>query len=573
MTTDILCTMGDEINGVNNNEIKSTIENIKFKWTQEVPQYGHKLLQRLDEFRNKHIFYDVTLKTIDEDLSAHKVVLAACGGMFRSHFVNSKTKRIADDVTEVNFDCTAAGLRTILKFAYSGLLEINEKNLLPTLLAAIISEMKEVQEICADIAMSRLGWMLTFDGSEEMLPTISAEGKTNRKKEPSPSLDHAFEILHKILQFNDTQFPKRIAEEESNCEEKLSQYPCLKEVQLRFPELETVYVSMLNCLRKAKMLEKMKEERHPSHENPSKETSKLESANVAKKQEMGSVNDSEEVLSDKAENKNTLDEEERREPAVTASDTSKVETAERNKACEKSENDGKDATATLSSEPNQAPKPRARKQNSNELSKPPISKPRTVSMPVQKKDSLNGKAEAKKSRPASPPKDQSKSLPHSSSPAGLSIHSPSLSPAPPSPLPSKKKSAAPKPPGQIAPVTTATTPSTKPAATVKDAAGRTPPPRPKMEKATASPRPARSGSTKVPPPRPKPPSVKRPPVVSEDNDKANYDDALNPFAEETEQPDDYATSTKSELKETGSNGIEEAESKKSDYDESLNPFG
>ena len=58
-------------------------ERLKFQLRQEVPQFGDKLLQRLDEFRKKNMCYDVTLKATDADLAAHKVVLALCGGMFR----------------------------------------------------------------------------------------------------------------------------------------------------------------------------------------------------------------------------------------------------------------------------------------------------------------------------------------------------------------------------------------------------------------------------------------------------------------------------------------------------------
>ena len=69
----------------NNMPEKSSIDcvTLTFTWFQEVPQYGDKLLQRLNGFRQKNMFYDVTLKATDQDLAAHKVVLAACGGMFR----------------------------------------------------------------------------------------------------------------------------------------------------------------------------------------------------------------------------------------------------------------------------------------------------------------------------------------------------------------------------------------------------------------------------------------------------------------------------------------------------------
>ena len=61
---------------------KSPSDSINFRWSQEIPQYGYKLLQRLDEFRRKNMYYDIILKTNDAKFSAHKIVLAACGGIF-----------------------------------------------------------------------------------------------------------------------------------------------------------------------------------------------------------------------------------------------------------------------------------------------------------------------------------------------------------------------------------------------------------------------------------------------------------------------------------------------------------
>ena len=58
-------------------------DGISFRWRQEIPRYGEKLLLRLDEFRRKNMYYDVVLRTNDATFSAHFVVLAACGGIFR----------------------------------------------------------------------------------------------------------------------------------------------------------------------------------------------------------------------------------------------------------------------------------------------------------------------------------------------------------------------------------------------------------------------------------------------------------------------------------------------------------
>ena len=58
-------------------------EATKFLWSQSVPSYSEKLLGRLTEFRKNGVFYDVTLLLQDGKLFAHKIVLIACGGVFR----------------------------------------------------------------------------------------------------------------------------------------------------------------------------------------------------------------------------------------------------------------------------------------------------------------------------------------------------------------------------------------------------------------------------------------------------------------------------------------------------------
>ena len=58
-------------------------EKFSFRWEQKIPDYGNKMLKRLNEFRKKGKLCDVTIQTKDAVLKAHKVVLAACGGIFR----------------------------------------------------------------------------------------------------------------------------------------------------------------------------------------------------------------------------------------------------------------------------------------------------------------------------------------------------------------------------------------------------------------------------------------------------------------------------------------------------------
>ena len=63
---------------------KPAFEAMKFRWEKRVPEYGSKLLQRLNEFRKKNMYCDLVITTNDDTpVAVHKMVLAACGGIFR----------------------------------------------------------------------------------------------------------------------------------------------------------------------------------------------------------------------------------------------------------------------------------------------------------------------------------------------------------------------------------------------------------------------------------------------------------------------------------------------------------
>lgn len=74
---------GEVSGGLHPKEEPQKEEDVHFSWSQEIDKYGDKLLKRLDEFRKSNSMYDVKLKANDTTFNAHKIVLAACGGMFR----------------------------------------------------------------------------------------------------------------------------------------------------------------------------------------------------------------------------------------------------------------------------------------------------------------------------------------------------------------------------------------------------------------------------------------------------------------------------------------------------------
>uniref|UniRef100_H2Z7E1 BTB domain-containing protein n=1 Tax=Ciona savignyi TaxID=51511 RepID=H2Z7E1_CIOSA len=197
-------------------------EFLSFKFHQEVPKYGDKLLKRLDEFRKKNLYFDVKLKTLDEELVAHKVVLAACGGVFRRNFVDPTTMMIMGDVTMVEFHCPSAGILPILRFAYSGRLELSAEDLIPVFVAADVTEMHEVSDICAGVCTEKLGWILDFDGTDQQ----------------------DLEVLEKILRLNLKHF-------ENYNHKGEGEFPGLGKVMDLWPELVEIYQTVVGCVRKA----------------------------------------------------------------------------------------------------------------------------------------------------------------------------------------------------------------------------------------------------------------------------------------------------------------------------------
>nr|CAB3244013.1 proteoglycan 4 [Phallusia mammillata] len=466
------------------------VEFVQFKWNQEVAQYGDKLLQRLDEFRKKNMFFDVTLKAYDVDLAAHKVVLAACGGMFRSHFVDPKTKMILGNVTEVGFKCSAAGLRPILKFAYSGVLEITHENVLPTLQAAIITEMKEVQEICADIAISKLGWLLSFDGSLESLNT----GHKSGKHLPN-DINDVFDIIQTFLVFHVSHFPHDAKSEDTE-EKDMTVYPGYREIKERFPELVFVYLNVVQILANAKRLRRSKSTSGPTTKTEAPKTNGIDQSSSSNDID---TNDTHRVIKENGTDTDIPN------PVNEKSDSIKPAPYPKERS-----------SSHQLKQTNQ--KPDAHESNNLQ---PPKSKPRSVTAPVEAPPS---RPDVKKPRPPTPPKESPKPRAMSQS---TTTHSP---------VPSRRKPAAPKPPG---PPPTSSGLSRTPSAPPR--IGKTPPPKP-------------AGRVPPPRPRPpsikKKLDESKPASTSEYDDALNP----FAIEEEEEEKDETGSSAKADAKLTNEEG-------------------
>merc|ERR1739838_804142 len=168
--------------------------------------------------------------TAGEEMCAHKVVLVACGGVFRSDLVDAATSKPRDDVTEMTLECSARGLEPILEFAYTGRLEITGDSVLPCYIASQVLEQSEIESICSDMMVAQLGWLVSFTCD-------------------TPS--HKFADVRELLRSNRVnlpQQPEKRAEEPSSSSSQ-SLLPCLTRVREECAELEATYCWMMEVLR------------------------------------------------------------------------------------------------------------------------------------------------------------------------------------------------------------------------------------------------------------------------------------------------------------------------------------
>ncbi|XP_043554400.1 kelch-like protein 2 isoform X1 [Chiloscyllium plagiosum] len=118
------------------------------------PRHMKNAFKVMNELRSQNLLCDVTLVADDTEISAHRVVLAACSPYFHAMFTGemseSKAKRVR--IKEVD----SWTLSILVDYVYTAELQVTEENVQVLLPAAGLLQLQDVRKTCCDFLESQL---------------------------------------------------------------------------------------------------------------------------------------------------------------------------------------------------------------------------------------------------------------------------------------------------------------------------------------------------------------------------------------------------------------------------------
>ncbi len=97
---------------------------------------------------------DVVLKVGSDTVKAHRIVLSACSSYFRAMFTNKMMESTQETITLSDMEPQA--VRSLIDFAYTAKIIVNEDNVQPLLKAAAILQLSEVVGVCCNFLCAQL---------------------------------------------------------------------------------------------------------------------------------------------------------------------------------------------------------------------------------------------------------------------------------------------------------------------------------------------------------------------------------------------------------------------------------
>ncbi|CAJ0593642.1 unnamed protein product [Cylicocyclus nassatus] len=115
----------------------------------------NQIFASLNEQRSSGMLCDLVLVTDDNrTINAHKAVLAAASPFFHAMFAVDMVESKNNKITMHGIDFTT--LEEIIHYIYSGLIQVDAENLIPTMFAANFFQLNDLTESCAELLKNHL---------------------------------------------------------------------------------------------------------------------------------------------------------------------------------------------------------------------------------------------------------------------------------------------------------------------------------------------------------------------------------------------------------------------------------
>ncbi|XP_036880428.1 kelch-like protein 2 isoform X5 [Manis javanica] len=118
------------------------------------PWHMKKAFKVMNELRSQNLLCDVTIVAEDMEISAHRVVLAACSPYFHAMFTGEMSESRAKKVRIKEVDGWT--LRMLIDYVYTAEIQVTEENVQVLLPAAGLLQLQDVKKTCCEFLESQL---------------------------------------------------------------------------------------------------------------------------------------------------------------------------------------------------------------------------------------------------------------------------------------------------------------------------------------------------------------------------------------------------------------------------------
>ncbi|XP_060003811.1 kelch-like protein 2 isoform X2 [Lagenorhynchus albirostris] len=118
------------------------------------PWHMKKAFKVMNELRSQNLLCDVTIVAEDMEISAHRVVLAACSPYFHAMFTGEMSESRAKRVRIKEVDGWT--LRMLIDYVYTAEIQVTEENVQVLLPAAGLLQLQDVKKTCCEFLESQL---------------------------------------------------------------------------------------------------------------------------------------------------------------------------------------------------------------------------------------------------------------------------------------------------------------------------------------------------------------------------------------------------------------------------------